>query len=164
MTSIDTHPDAQAQFLRILNHENEQAQQLLDLLEQEFQLLKSSPGKSLEALLTRKKQQLKSVEQSVSAHRQFLNQQGLSNDRRGTESFLEACRGNTALSTTWQRHLNLLQACQKQNEINGGTVAANQRQVNQALNLLLGLSDNNKTYGRGGESRPSRPSKTLGKA
>jgi flagella synthesis protein FlgN len=164
LTVIDTHPDTQTHFLRILNHENEQAQQLLELLEQEFQLLKSAPGKSLEALLAQKKQQLKRVEQSVIAHQQFLKQQGLPNNRQGTESYLEACRDNTSLSMTWQRHLDLLQACQNQNEINGGAVAANQRQVNQALNLLLGLSDSNKTYGRSGESRPSRPSNTLGKA
>ncbi len=164
MTSPDTHPEAQARFLRILNHTTEQVGILLELLKQEFELLKSSPGDALEALLARKKQQLKTVEQSVATHHQFLKQQGLSSDRRGTESYLEACSDNTSLLETWQRYLELLQACQEQNEINGGAVAANQRQVNQALNLLLDLGDINKTYGRSGESRPSRPSKTLGKA
>lgn len=161
---MDTQPAKQALFLRILKQENEQAESLLDLLEQEFELLKSAPGKSLETLLAQKKQQLKTVEQSVLAHHQFLQQQGLSADRRGTESYLEACRDYPSLATTWQRHLELLRACRKQNEINGGAVALNQRQVNQALNLLLGLGESNKTYGRSGESRPARPSKTLGKA
>jgi flagella synthesis protein FlgN len=164
LTSLDTRPEAQARFLRVLNHESEQVGILLELLKQEFELLKSSPGDALEALLSNKKQQLKKVEQSVAAHRQFLKQQGLSNDRQGTESYLEACPDNTALQQTWRHYQELLQACQDQNEINGGTVAANQRQVNQALNLLLDLGDINKTYGRSGESRPSRPSKTLGKA
>ncbi len=161
---MDTRPEAQTQFLRILNQETEQAGILLELLKQEFELLKASPGDALDALLASKKQQLKSVEKSVVAHRQFLRQQGLSNDRQGTESYLEACSDNPSLQQTWQRYLELLQACQEQNEINGATVAANQRQVNQALNLLLDLGDINKTYGRSGESRPSRPSKTLGKA
>jgi flagellar biosynthesis/type III secretory pathway chaperone len=161
---MHTTPESQSLFLRILNQENEQAENLLDLLEQEFELLKSAPGKSLQSLLSKKKQQLKTVEQSALAHQQFLQQQDLTNDRRGTESYLEACRDNPSLTAAWQRYLELLQACQKQNEINGGAVTLNQRQVNQALNLLLGIGDSNKTYGRSGESHPTRPSKTLGKA
>ncbi len=164
MSTLDTRAESQEQFLRILHQESEQAQTLLDLLEQEYALLNSAPGGSLEALLNRKKQQLQQVEQSASAHHRFLRAQGLSSDRRGTETYLTACGDNPSLAAAWQRYLALIQKCQQQNEINGGAVAANQRQVNQALNLLLGLGDGDKTYGRSGESQPGRPSKTLGKA
>jgi len=164
LSTPDNRPETQDQLLRILDHESAQAQALLDLLEEEYRLLSRAPGDSLEALLNRKKQQLKQVEQSASAHHQFLRAQGLSADRRGTEAYLEACGDSPSLQAGWQRYLALIQQCQKQNEINGGAVAVNQRQVNQALNLLLGLGDGNKTYGRSGESQPARPSKTLGKA
>ena len=164
MTTLDTQPETQARFLRILSEEAEQAASLLQLLEQEFQLLNATPGDALKKLLEQKKAHLKTIEQTATAHHRFLKQQGLSGDRRGTESYLAACPDNTALPALWQRYLKLLQSCQNQNEINGGAVAVNQRQVNQALNLLLDLGDINKTYGRSGESLPSRPSKTLGKA
>ncbi len=164
MNAIDTRPETQAQFLSILDRESEQAQILLDLLEQEYRMLGSAPDEALDTLLNRKKQQLAQVEQSASAHHRFLQSQGLSADRRGTEAYLEACGDNPPILVSWQRYVGLIEACQKQNEINGGAVAANQRQVNQALNLLLGLGDGNKTYGRTGESQPARPSKTLGKA
>ena len=164
MTTPDTQPEAQARFLRILNDEAEQAAGLLELLEQEFELLASAPGDALEKLLELKKARLKTIEQTADAHHRFLQQQGLSGDRRGTESYLAACPDNATLHEHWRRYLTLLQSCQNQNAINGGAVAVNQRQVNQALNLLLDLGNVNKTYGRSGESLPSRPSKTLGKA
>jgi flagellar biosynthesis/type III secretory pathway chaperone len=161
---MDNHPQSQIRFLQILNHESEQAQSLLDLLKREYELLKSNPGKELEELLAQKQRQLKTVEQSVLAHHRFLQQQDLSSDRRGTESYLEQCGDNPSLTQAWESYVALLQACHKQNEINGGAVTVNQRQVNQALNLLLSLGDGNKTYGRSGETQPNRPSNTLGKA
>lgn len=161
---MDLQPETQRRFLAILKQETEQTAALLELLEREYELLKSSPGKDLEALLAQKQQQLQRVEQSTLAHHRFLQQQGLPCDRRGTESYLEQSRENLALSSAWKGHLELLQACRRQNEINGGTVALNQRHVNQALELLLGQGDGNKTYGPSGESHPTRPSNTLGKA
>jgi flagella synthesis protein FlgN len=161
---MDANPKTQIRFLQILNQETAQAKQLLDLLQQEFQLLKANPGKALKSLLAQKRSQLKVVEQSVIAHHQFLQQQKLSPDRRGTEAYLEQCGGEPSLTEAWQAYLDMAQACKRQNEINGGAIAVNQRQVNQALTLLLGLGDSNKTYGPSGESRPTRSSKTLGKA
>lgn len=160
---MDLRQESQNRFLHILNSENEQAKTLLDILEQEFLLLKANPGVELKKLLAQKTAQLKVVEKHAAAHHRFLQQQGLSSDRQGTESYLEGCGDNATLSAAWQRYRELLQACQRQNQINGGAVTLNQRQVNQALTLLLNLGDN-KTYGRSGESRPGRPSKILGKA
>jgi flagellar biosynthesis/type III secretory pathway chaperone len=164
LTTLDTSPNTQALFLTILKREMEQARVLLELLQREFELLKSNPDKELENLLAQKSAQLKQVEKSVSAHHRFLQQQGLSSDRQGTERYLEQCPDNSTLTAAWQQQQELLQACSKQNEINGAAVASNQRQVNQALTLLLGMGDSQKTYGRSGESQPARPSKSLGKA
>jgi flagellar biosynthesis protein FlgN len=158
------HTPTESAFSGILNTEIEQAQRLLDLLEQEYQLLLSSPSTALETLLTEKKRLLRSVEQSVAAHHRFLQQQGFGADGQGTEAYLGASDGDPELTQTWRRYIELVEACRKQNEINGGAVALNQRQANQALHILLGISDGNKTYGRSGQSKPSNPSKSLGKA
>jgi flagellar biosynthesis/type III secretory pathway chaperone len=164
LTTLDTNPQTQNHFLRILHQETAQAKQLLDLLEQEFHLLKANPGEALQSLLVEKRAQLTKVEQCVTAHHHFLQLQGLSPDRRGTEAYLDQCGEKSSLSAAWTAYLEMAQACKRQNDINGGAVTLNQRQVNQALALLLGLGEGNKTYGPSGESRPVRPSKTLGKA
>lgn len=162
---MDKSSTAQSAFAGILSTEIEQAQSLLDLLEREYQLLRSSPSKDLEAIQTEKKRLLKMVEASTVAHHRFLQQQGLTADRQGTESYLrEGCGQNPQLVRNWEHYVILLEASRKQNEINGGAVALNQRQVSQALNILLGINDGNKTYGKSGESRPTNPSKSLGKA
>lgn len=161
---MDAHAASQAEFIRILNLEIEQAERLLDLLEREYQLLQTAPAKPLEALLGEKRQQLKIVEHSVAEHHRFLQRQGLNSDRAGTLAFLDAGADNPLLLETWQRFESLLQACQKQNQINGGAVTLNQRQTRQMLDILLGIGAGNKTYGRSGESRSVNGSNSLGKA
>jgi flagellar biosynthesis protein FlgN len=151
-------------FAAILNNEVGQAQILLDLLEREYALLCASPSKALDALLAEKQRLLVLVEQGVAAHNRFLQQQGYSADRRGTEAYLHTCDDKRELLAQWNRHLELVEACRKQNEINGGAVALNQRQVSLALNILLGVGEANKTYGRSGQSRPTNIPNSLGKA
>ena len=151
-------------FAAILDNGIGQAQALLDLLEQEYQLLLSPPSKALETLLTEKQRLLKLVEQGVVAHNRFLQQQGLSADRHGTESYLDSLDDKGELQTAWNHYLELAAACRRQNEINGGAVELNQRQVSQAMNILLGVNDGNKTYGRSGQSRSTNASNSLGKA
>ncbi|MEJ2590466.1 MAG: flagellar protein FlgN [Candidatus Thiodiazotropha sp.] len=156
--------NTQTAFAAILDNGIGQAQALLALLEQEYQLLLSPPSKALETLLTEKQRLLKRVEQGVVAHNRFLQQQGLSADRHGTESYLDTLDDSRELQAAWNRYLDLAAACRRQNEINGGAVELNQRQVSQALNILLGVNDGNKTYGRSGQSRPTNASNSLGKA
>jgi flagellar biosynthesis/type III secretory pathway chaperone len=148
-------------FLNLLKLECEQTQSLLNLLEREHELLRARPSEALTKLQAEKKELLKRVETSAIQHRQFLIQQGLSADRSGTESFIEE---DALLQAQWKAYLVLLEKCQKQNEINGGAVELNQRHVNQALNILLGMGNSQKTYGPSGEARPTNASKSLGKA
>jgi len=161
--TMDSSPESQSALLRILSHEIEQAQRLLELLQREYQLLQSAPGKLLEELLAEKRLRLETVEASVGEHHRFLQHHGLACDRRGTLDFIDAC-GNPGLTETWQRFDSLLRECQKQNQINGGAVTLNQRQTKQMLDILFGLGEGNKTYGPSGESRSANRPNSLGKA
>ncbi|MCU7851685.1 MAG: flagellar protein FlgN [Candidatus Thiodiazotropha sp. (ex Monitilora ramsayi)] len=158
---MDANPEAQSAFIELLRLEFEQTQRLLELLQQEYQLLQAAPSEALKKLQAEKKIQLEAVEKSATKHRQFLLKQGLTADRQGTETFLA---GNSEVMALWKQYLTVLEKCQKQNDINGGAVELNQRQVNQALSILLGMGNGNKTYGPSGEPRPTNPSKSLGKA
>ncbi|MES9833216.1 MAG: flagellar protein FlgN [Candidatus Thiodiazotropha sp. DIVDIV] len=154
----------QETFSKIVNNEIEQAQNLLELLQRELELLKAPPSKALEELTELKKQLLIQVEQSVTQHNQLLISQGYSSDRKGTEAFIQQCPNSDQLNEHWNQFSSLLEACQKQNEINGGAVQLNQHQVAQALDVLRGFANSDKTYGPAGESRPTTSSKSLGKA
>ncbi|MCG7927067.1 MAG: flagellar protein FlgN [Candidatus Thiodiazotropha taylori] len=158
------NPQQQMSFVRIVQTEAELSQQLLNLLRQEFELLKSPPSKKLEELLAQKQQQLQQIEQSVLQHNQLLASLGFDPDRKGTEAFIQQCPDNPQLREQWRQLTSLLEECQKQNEINGGAVQLNQHQVAHALDVLRGFADSDKTYGPGGESRPTSSSKSLGKA
>ncbi|MCG7903769.1 MAG: flagellar protein FlgN [Candidatus Thiodiazotropha weberae] len=158
------NPQQQMSFVRIVQTETELTQQLLNLLRQEFELLKSPPSKKLEELLAQKQQQLQQIEQSAIQHNQLLAYLDFTPDRKGTEAFIQQSPDNAQLQEQWNKFTSLLEACQKQNEINGGAVQLNQHQVAHALDVLRGFANSDKTYGPGGESRPTSSSKSLGKA
>ncbi|MCG8044747.1 MAG: flagellar protein FlgN [Candidatus Thiodiazotropha endolucinida] len=156
--------EACSDFVEILHNEIEQSQRLLDLLRSEYTLLQKGPPQALQALITEKKEQLKQVEAAVATHNRFLEQQGYGTDRQGTETYIQQCSNLESTSETWHRFITLLEACHKQNEINGGAVQLNQRHVSQTLDILKGISQRDKTYGPSGESKPNTTSKSLGKA
>ncbi|MEW8646828.1 MAG: flagellar protein FlgN [Candidatus Thiodiazotropha endolucinida] len=156
--------EACSDFVEILHNEIEQSQRLLDLLRSEYTLLQKGSPQALQALITEKREQLKQVEAAVATHNRFLEQQGYGTDRQGTETFIQQCSNLESTSETWHRFITLLEACHKQNEINGGAVQLNQRHVSQTLDILKGISQRDKTYGPSGESKPNTTSKSLGKA
>ncbi|MEW8169854.1 MAG: flagellar protein FlgN [Candidatus Thiodiazotropha endolucinida] len=156
--------EACSAFVEILHNEIEQSQRLLDLLRTEYTLLQKGSPQALQALITEKREQLKQVDAAVAAHNRFLEQQGYGTDRQGTETYIQQCSYLESTSETWHRFITLLEACHKQNEINGGAVQLNQRHVTQTLDILKGVSQRDKTYGPSGESKPNSTSKSLGKA
>jgi flagellar biosynthesis/type III secretory pathway chaperone len=151
-------------FVKIVENEIEQSQRLLDLLRKEYTLLQKDSPQALQTLTEEKKQQLKQVEAAVLDHNRFLTQQGLSTDRKGTETFIQQSGEDELTVDTWHRFTSLLEECHKQNVINGGAIQLNQRNVTQTLDILKGISQQDKTYGRSGESKPASTSKSLGKA
>lgn len=151
-------------FVKIMQIEIEQSQRLLDLLRKEYDLLQKGTPQALQALTEEKKQQLKHVEAAVLNHNRFLEQQGLTPDREGTEAYIKQHSDNASMAETWRRFITLLEACHKQNEINGGAVQLNRRHLTQTLDILKGISQQDKTYGPSGESKPNATAKSLGKA
>jgi flagellar biosynthesis/type III secretory pathway chaperone len=151
-------------FIKIVEREIEQSQRLLDLLRSEYDLLQKGSAQALQGLTEEKKQQLKQVETAVLKHNRFLEQLGFSADRQGTEAFIRQSGEDERVVDAWHRFSSLLEACQKQNVINGGAVQLNQRHVTQTLDILKGISQREKTYGPSGESKPTSTSKSLGKA
>jgi flagellar biosynthesis/type III secretory pathway chaperone len=158
------NPQQQSAFVQILHNETDLSQQLLNLLRQEYELLKSPPSDKLQELLQQKQHKLQQIEQSVQQHNQLMSSLGYSQDRKGTEDFIQQCPDREQLQTHWSQFTSLLEQCQKQNVINGGAVQLNQHQVAHALDVLRGFANSDKTYGPGGESRPTNSSKSLGKA
>ncbi|MEJ2621445.1 MAG: flagellar protein FlgN [Candidatus Thiodiazotropha sp.] len=158
------NPQQQSSFVRILLNEIDLTQQLLKLLHQEFELLKTPPSAKLQELLEQKQQMLQQIAQCVQQHNQLMSSLGFSQDRKGTEDFIQQCPEREQLQTRWSQFTSLLEQCQKQNQINGGAVQLNQHQVAHTLDLLRGFANGDKTYGPGGESRPTSNSKSLGKA
>ncbi|MEN8166054.1 MAG: flagellar protein FlgN [Pseudomonadota bacterium] len=151
-------------FSELLLIEVEHTQGLLSILEEEYQLLRGTNPAPLVRLTQHKQQQIELLETVVSEHNQLLGQMGYPPDRLGVETFLENLADPTQVRELWSRLENLLEASRKQNTINGSILALSKQQVSHALDLLHGVSVDQKTYGRAGESQSNHLSSSLGKA
>ena len=148
----------------ILRLEIDEIQVLLELLMEEYQLLQNNSPEPLERLTETKQQQIGKLEAVVNRQNAFLHQQGLPPERQGIETYIQRLPSDTPIREQWIEFEQLLNACRKQNEINGGMLAQSRQQVTHALNLLRGVTEGQKTYGPSGAACSTQAAKSLGRA
>ncbi len=151
-------------FCLILQAEIKQVQVLLELLTEEYELLQNTSPEPLERLIKIKQQQIEKLETTVIQQNLFLQQQEISPDRAGIESFIKNSPLDSPIRELWKEFEQLLEASRKQNEINGSMLVQSRQQVTNTLNLLRGVTQEQRTYGRSGEACPSQTATSLGRA
>lgn len=152
------------QLSSIFQSEIEETRVLLELLNEEHQLLQQPDPGALKKLTERKQQQIESLEKTVARQIDFLKQQKLPLNRQGIETYLGSIPLDDPIHQQWQLLEQHLENGKRQNEVNGIMLAQSRHQFANALNLLLGFSRGQNTYGSSGESRSTHPSKLLGSA
>jgi len=150
-------------FEDLLTRETAQAQALLDALHQEREALHTEPDQ-VSALARTKQQQIERLEQLHQECTSLLVSCGYTPDPDGMENCLGQCDPGGNLNRRWSDLLDLIRACQQQNELNGAIVAASHQQVRQLLAILHGQAPGAGTYDPSGH--PSGPglSRTLAEA
>jgi flagella synthesis protein FlgN len=73
----------------------------------------------------------------------------------------EAGTPDAMRQTCWEQVLQMLQACQRDNQRNGGIISQRMRQVRKALSVLTGSHDEVGTYGPAGQLRHGHRSLSL---
>lgn len=153
--------DQLQQLSRLLSAEYAAARSLLEILQKEHQVLKSSDADALMAISEEKQQGVIQMHQCARQREQLVNRlpEGNSGITRlfGTEPGSEAAR-------LWRQLGEIGSKLQQQNQINGGIVALSQRHTRQALDILSGRSGNREIYSSRGEYRQMESGKPLAKA
>lgn len=127
-------------FLHALHEGWQAAQALLDFLQRENEALVKDALDDFLELSNKKKEKIATLEAFDRTRAALLKAAGLSDDEAGMQAFLGRCCNpqTSEVSQQWEKFLEVLKACQQQNETNGCMIHARQRQIQEALAILRG--------------------------
>ncbi len=135
------------------------AEQLLELIDAEFQALSERDLPRLDGLLNDKQPLLALLQQHGNERSRLLQNAGLSADRDGLSALAANSPQGEQLLARSEELSNLLQRCQEANLRNGRLVRANQASVRSVLGILRGgetpgLYDSRGSAARIAQQRP----------
>lgn len=123
----------------LLNTQQERANQLLDILTHELEILKTRELSILEAKSQEKELCLQEINQLDSALKQHAS--------------IEELRANETYSAQVEQILDLFQQCKKQNEVNGQIINNSQIAINRFKGMLQkSIANNSMTYDEKGNT------------
>ncbi|WP_338544814.1 flagellar protein FlgN [Pseudomonas benzopyrenica] len=129
-----------ATLLDITRHDIDLSEQLLALIEQEFQALSERQLDRLEALLGPKQILLKQLDQHAQQRTVLLQAQGLRADLPGLQAYAARQPDGEELLALSSQLAQLMEQCKAHNVRNGQIIHANRFVVGKLLNVLQGTS------------------------
>lgn len=146
-------------ILELLLADIETAQQLSDILEQEFAALSERELETLQKLLAEKQPALRLLEQHSTERSQLLKQSNLSADQQGLNILAAQSPLGQQLQDSSAQLNTLIEACQAANLRNGRLIRSNQSSVNSMLDIIRGtdapaLYDKTGNAAYGNKQRP----------
>lgn len=142
-----------ATLLEITRHDIDLSEQLLALIDQEFQALTERQLDALESLLGDKQILLKQLDQHAQQRTTLLRNQGLPIDLQGLQAYAATQPNGTELLAASTRLAQLMDECKIHNARNGQVIQANRFVVGKLLNVLQGTTAPSLYDSRGGQTR-----------
>ena len=151
----------------LITKQIEAAKQLHAILVQENAALQAREAEEMQSLSAKKAQLTEQLEQLSGQQSEILSSKGLPLSREGLSRY--ARQLSPGLAAAFQGRLqtltDALEACKKQNLINGQMIAASRQSVEVALSILRGQNGpRGLTYGPGGETLANNGGNSLAKA
>jgi len=136
----------------LMGHEGELLVQLRELLTAEHAALLKRDGVTLQGLSEKKQQLIGKLEAAAGQRARMLTERGLPTDGSGVTALLAqlepGARGQA--EAQWEAIRENLEACHKQNQVNGRLLESSLRTSHELLAILLGHSRESNTYNRQG--------------
>lgn len=160
--AIDFAKDSQ----ELLSKQVSVTDQLVQLLKQEYNILKSIEVGELVELAQHKTTLVNELESLNQDWQQLLRHARVPIDLDSISNSLEKVdpRNELGLLDQWSALADLARECQKQNTINGSVILLRQQAATYSLDILTGQNSANETYGPKGTSHQSgKGGHSLGK-
>lgn len=139
------------------------AQQLLSLLDQEFEVLSGRDLEALQLLLAQKQPALRILEQHASERSQLLLKNNATSDLKGFQEFAARSPLASKLLDSSTQLNTLLEQCQAANLRNGRLIRSNQTSVNSMLNIIRG-TDTPSLYDKTGSAASTHKQRPFSQA
>lgn len=155
------------QFVTLIQQQSECAAQLHNTLLAEAAALTARDIEAIQRHALEKSEQTGRMEQLAQEQRRLLEGAGLPFSAEGFSTFIDRLAPALAakLHQAQQQLKTALEACQRQNLVNGNIIAANRQSAESALAILRGqLSTDNLLYSAAGQTVAAATSKPLLKA
>lgn len=140
-------------LLQLVSEDIGTAQQLLELIDAEYQALGQRDLPRLQDILAQKLPLLSLLDQHGSARSRLLAEQQLSNDRAGLQTLAARLADGETLLARSDELSELLASCRAANLRNGRVIRANQASLTSVLSILRGGETPGLYDSRGGAAR-----------
>lgn len=152
-----------SQLSTLLLDETGCAEQLLSTLREEREALISRDPDALNKAANHKQAHMVELEK-LEATRLSLQRTGAPETGHTFDEFLQWCDPEAKLEQKWADLLVIVEDCKKTNETNGAMVHTQHQQVQSALGLLCGISNDDTVYDASGNTHRDDPGRPLAKA
>ncbi|MEH6616199.1 MAG: flagellar protein FlgN [Porticoccus sp.] len=152
------------QLASLLNHEIACLEQLLAILDREFESLTSSDISAIEAATNDKNLALARQGKSTLTRQQFVTSSSYEDSDKGLQQLITTCDNHTELATIYAQLTSLARQCHSTNRTNGRLILQKQEQTRSALNIIRQADNNPSTYSDQGGSITNPSTRSLGKA
>jgi flagellar biosynthesis/type III secretory pathway chaperone len=152
MTNLNPQASVTTESLsQIIEQHISSANQLLEILQQEHQVLLNGKAEALEQISVTKMQSVGAFQLLSDNLNRLLGSESI-------DKLLARISGGINLQQRWQQLLTLVHECQKNNLANGAIITERQSYVRHAIKSLFGNEAQSGVYGRYGDSnfKPER--------
>ena len=140
-------------LLQLITEDIDSAQQLLELIDAEYQALGQRDLVRLQETLAGKLPLLSLLDQHSTARSKYLLEQQLSADRAGLQALAARSPDGETLLVRCDELNQLLSSCREANQRNGRVIRANQASLTSVLGILRGGETPGLYDSRGGAAR-----------
>ncbi len=148
----------------LLSKERNHAEQLVQILTDEHEVLRDGEPEALVKISGRKHALVEDLEEIGKRRTVMVHQAGFSEQRDNILQMLSKLGDDHPVQKEWRRLLNSLEECKRQNIVNGGVIELAFRRNSQALSLLRGDSPESTTYGKNGRQGSNTGSRPIAQA
>ncbi len=156
--------EARQELQLLLSAELRCACELQRTLDREHAVLLKGDAQSIQEITVEKQQQMQRLQEQIILRDQLLQKLSLPMGMEGLQKLPALFPEESKISSQLDELQQTARGLKEKNEINGGLVTLGYRHVQQALDLLVGKSGSDTTYGPKGGHRTTIQATSLAKA
>lgn len=153
-----------ARLTSIITDCRQYADQLEDLLDQEFDALEAQDADRLEQVAAGKQSVVSSLDGLESERRTLAAAAGCDADGAGMDKLLALCGADSTLADAWQTLLEVAGRCEQNNRRNGAISLMRREQMRSAIAVLSGTTESVPVYGPAGKEAGGAERRELARA